>query len=467
MDNTLVEKYYDELYHYGILGMKWGVRRYQNKDGSLTNAGKKHLANTESTKPVEAKDRNGKTFASKKEYFADVRDREVTRLATLSGKNKEDVSEDDLASFNWDVEGTAESHWFSGGRKPLSSNNESDIKTLSKELKDYVDYNLDLYKRTEDEHGYLQLSSYSKRYMKDMDAYSKAVLETVEDWNDDILDQLKHSGETDDELYHHGITGMKWGVRRYQNKDGSLTNAGKRRYGTKANFEKVQSAKKAAAKANSKQAVARRKANERTAAEVAKYKKMAGIKDETGENKSRPKTMKEMSDEELISAINRTRLEQQYSQLHPAKVSKGKKFMESLTYEVVLPAAKNAGKNWVENKLKDTLGLNEKSDGMNALKKEVERANLQKQLKELKKEADPELEKLKKEVERKRLEKEARDLDKPEDDYKTLQKTVQRKTLERQLKKLEEEEQAEFDINKELDQLSFDDYKKERKKQSN
>ena len=32
------------------------------------------------------------------------------------------------------------------------------------------------------------------------------------------------------ELYHHGIKGQKWGIRRYQNSDGSLTEEGKRRY---------------------------------------------------------------------------------------------------------------------------------------------------------------------------------------------------------------------------------------------
>lgn len=37
-------------------------------------------------------------------------------------------------------------------------------------------------------------------------------------------------GEEMDELYHHGVLGQKWGVRRYQNPDGSLTSAGKRHY---------------------------------------------------------------------------------------------------------------------------------------------------------------------------------------------------------------------------------------------
>lgn len=37
------------------------------------------------------------------------------------------------------------------------------------------------------------------------------------------------------ELYHHGIKGQKWGVRRYQNSDGTLTEAGRKRYGINDN----------------------------------------------------------------------------------------------------------------------------------------------------------------------------------------------------------------------------------------
>lgn len=40
-----------------------------------------------------------------------------------------------------------------------------------------------------------------------------------------------------DELNHHGILGQKWGVRRYQNEDGTLTAAGKARYGKMSDDE--------------------------------------------------------------------------------------------------------------------------------------------------------------------------------------------------------------------------------------
>ena len=40
----------NEVYHYGVKGMKWGVRRYQNKDGTLTNTGKKRLIEERRTK---------------------------------------------------------------------------------------------------------------------------------------------------------------------------------------------------------------------------------------------------------------------------------------------------------------------------------------------------------------------------------------------------------------------------------
>lgn len=76
-----MQGYKDELYHWGIKGMKWGVRRYQNKNGTLTAAGKKHYSG----------DGNAGEDAEQVEY-----------APKRSGKKAEDYSDEELrARINW------------------------------------------------------------------------------------------------------------------------------------------------------------------------------------------------------------------------------------------------------------------------------------------------------------------------------------------------------------------------------
>ena len=53
--------YNQELYHYGVKGMKWGIRRYQNKDGTLTSKGKKRYEKSNDNSNDEDEIKNNKS----------------------------------------------------------------------------------------------------------------------------------------------------------------------------------------------------------------------------------------------------------------------------------------------------------------------------------------------------------------------------------------------------------------------
>ena len=142
-----------------------------------------------------------------------------------------------------------------------------------------------------------------------------------------------------DTLMHHGIRGMKWGVRRYQNKDGSLTSAGRRRQRNNLFFIKKSKAKKQKESNNKKQT----------------------------KNITKKKSIKDMTNDELRERTNRMNLEKDYmnalksySTARKKNSSVGKRFIQSLGKDVLLPglregskqAVTNVGKQVVEDYLK-------------------------------------------------------------------------------------------------------------------
>ena len=97
-------------------------------------------------------------------------------------------------------------------------------------------------------------------------------------------------------LTHHGILGMKWGVRRYQNKDGSLTKAGKKRYG------------------------------DNDAEETVEQKKERILKNLNAEDVYKNRSL--FSNKEIQDLTNRLNNEKTIKGLIPEKVNKGQKFVD-------------------------------------------------------------------------------------------------------------------------------------------
>ena len=146
-----------------------------------------------------------------------------------------------------------------------------------------------------------------------------------------------------DELYHTGRKGMKWGQhiygRLYKRSDGSLTELGRKR----------------------------------ARAYASKYRKLTGHKvsksqsdDKTTKVKTaKEKSVSEMSDSELQSRINRLQLEQRYNQLKPKQMSSGKKFIETVFKPAASEASKQLMKEWMIKAGKEAMGLNNNNNNNN------------------------------------------------------------------------------------------------------
>lgn len=208
---------HSELYHHGVKGMKWGVHRYTNADGSLNEAGKKrYRINSDLL-----------SSASKRGARRRYRDVEIDawRAAREKAKSKGILNKKERKQY---INDTAEGY-------------------INKQYKDWFKDEGPL-NRTRDESAYRYRKSATRNALGNIgkNVLGAAALNTVgigmfgvspnqgKIYNDIYKETTRrlqnkkvaqHSA-----LYHHGILGQKWGVRRYQNEDGSLTEAGKKRY---------------------------------------------------------------------------------------------------------------------------------------------------------------------------------------------------------------------------------------------
>lgn len=156
-------------------------------------------------------------------------------------------------------------------------------------------------------------------------------------------------------LAHHGILGMKWGVRRYQNDDGTLTATGKVRYGRKMTAQRKAAARKAA----------------QTKKRNAEAKAKEAAKRAADERAGRPRDVSTMTDQEIRDFLSRKDLEKRYlAEVTPKQVEKGQSaaqkylgmFGDTLASSIVKGIANKLAQNLLKSIFGEDANSNKKND---------------------------------------------------------------------------------------------------------
>jgi len=200
------------LEHHGIKGQKWGVRRWQEESGALTPEGRERYRDVTATKEV--LERTPKySKVSERTYREYIKNRKTSGmkkgalagagLGALAGITKYayDISDMNRKGYVPANGGTAVNSFI---RRTLwgAANGALGGALIGRWIggkKAKADY-----------------ADIGKKY--------------TEKLLNEPIDRITHSDISEDFIEHHGIKGQKWGLRRYQYEDGSLTAEGRARY---------------------------------------------------------------------------------------------------------------------------------------------------------------------------------------------------------------------------------------------